>query len=343
MLTESPIESVQTKSALSAVVPYGTLRRVARSTRLTRLDGASLSAGVNSKELVDISSPTVEVAPSRAVKRRGFEWQGMGAEFVQATTYDRVDFGSRSSLCLLAAYEQGVRHDGESYVEGVPRSTLRNVARKLTFVPAGHQYREWHEPRTLADVTYFYFDPAKLQIDSEDKVGDESFAPRLFFEDAAVWSTISKLRHAIDTPTGVNQFYIEALGVVMLHELLRLNRGASCPDTPVSGGLAVWQQRVVTAYIEEHLSEQIPLATLSRLTRLSSFHFCRAFKRSFGIPPHRYHTNRRIEKAKRMLAARIYSVTEVGLDLGFSETSSFIAVFRKITGTTPSRYHRDLA
>ena len=89
-------------------------------------------------------------------------------------------------------------------------------------------------------------------------------------------------------------------------------------------------------------SEQIPLATLARLVRLSAFHFCRAFKQSFGVPPHRYHTNRRIEQAKVMLAARKYSVTEVGLTLGFSETSSFTAVFRKITGQTPSRYYRDL-
>jgi AraC family transcriptional regulator len=73
---------------------------------------------------------------------------------------------------------------------------------------------------------------------------------------------------------------------------------------------------------------------------LSTFHFCRAFKQSFGVPPHRYHTNRRIEQAKAMLAERKHSVTEVGLTVGFSETSSFTAVFRKITGQTPSRYHR---
>jgi len=98
----------------------------------------------------------------------------------------------------------------------------------------------------------------------------------------------------------------------------------------------------VTAYIEEHLSEQVSLATLARLARLSTFHFCRAFKQSFGVPPHRYHTNRRIERAKLMLAERKHSVTEIGLAVGFSETSSFTAVFRKITGQTPSRYHRAL-
>jgi AraC family transcriptional regulator len=100
------------------------------------------------------------------------EWHGMGAELVQATTHHRVDYSFRSPVHLLAAYGQGVRRDGESYVEGVPRSTLRDVAKKLTFAPPGHQYREWHDPRTLTGVTYFYFDPAELQIDSEENFAD---------------------------------------------------------------------------------------------------------------------------------------------------------------------------
>jgi AraC family transcriptional regulator len=47
-------------------------------------------------------------------------------------------------------------------VEGLPRSRLRDVSRKLTFVPAGHEYHEWQEPRVLTRVVYFYFDPAKM-------------------------------------------------------------------------------------------------------------------------------------------------------------------------------------
>jgi AraC family transcriptional regulator len=99
----------------------------------------------------------------------------------------------------------------------------------------------------------------------------------------------------------------------------------------------------VTSYIDEHLSELISLATLARLVRLSTFYFCRAFKQSFGVPPHRYHTNRRIEQAKVLLASRKHSVTEIGLSLGFSESSAFTAAFRKATGQTPSSYHRSLA
>ena len=267
----------------------------------------------------------------------------MGAEFVQATTHDRVDYSFRSSRHLLAAYEQGVRRDGESYVEGVPRSTLRDVAKKLTFAPAGHEYREWHEPRTLTAVTYFYFDPAELQLDSQLDLADVQFTPRLFFEDATIWSTVAKLKRAIEAQDAESGLYIEALGVVLVHELIRLNRAAPRVEAAVRGGLAAWQQRTVTSYIDEHLSEHVSLATLARLVRLSTYYFCRAFKQSFGVPPHRYHTNRRIEQAKVLLASRRHSVTEVGLTLGFSETSSFTAAFRKTTGQTPSSYYRGLA
>jgi AraC family transcriptional regulator len=317
----------------------GIIALAARPARAEQ-DGCDVSRG---KRLIDISSPTVDIAPQRAVTRRGMQWNGIGAEFVQTTTQHRIDYRFRSPVYLLAAYEQGVRRDGESYVEGLPRSTLRDVTRKLTLVPADHEYREWHDPRTPTSLTYFYFDPAELQIDSDELLADALLAPRLFFEDATIWSTAMKLGQAIDGPGRANRLYVEALGVVLIHELVRLNRGTRLADTPVKGGLAGWQQRIVTAYVEEHLSEQIPLATLARLARLSAFHFCRAFKRSFGVPPHRYHTNRRVERAKLMLAERKHSVTEIGLTVGFSETSSFTAVFRKVTGLTPSRYHRELA
>jgi AraC family transcriptional regulator len=288
------------------------------------------------------SLPAVDITPLRAVTRSGMEWSGMRVESVQAISRERVDHSFHSRLHLLAAYQQGVRRDGESWVEGAPRSRLRDVAKKLTFVPAGHLYREWYDPRMPTTVTYFYFDPGSLRVDSGEDLTDILFEPRVFFEDSAIWSTASKLRHALDAPGGASQLYLEALGVVLIHELVRLNRGASRFEATVRGGLAAWQQRIVAAYIEEHMSEQIPLATLARMSRLSTFHFCRAFKQSFGVPPHRYHTNRRIEQAKLMLAERRHSVTEVGLSVGFSETSSFTAVFRKVTGQTPSHYHRAL-
>ena len=299
------------------------------------------------RPLVDHRAPgvadrTVEIFPADAVKRRAVSWDGMTVEIVQATQSERTEYRFNGPRHLLAVYEQGERREGETFVEGLPRSTRRDFKRKLVFVPAGHEYSDWQEPRSLTRVVYFYFDPSKMPTLPQADVAGTRLSPRLFFEDTTLWDTAVKLRKQIESAGSDNRLYVEALGVVLAHELVRLNAGIRPVEAPVRGGLAGWQQRIVTSYIEEHLSEQIPLATLARLVRLSPYYFCRAFKQSLGMPPHRYHNSRRIEHAKALLAKPELSVTEIGLTVGFSETSSFTAAFRKATGQTPTGYHRSL-
>jgi AraC-like DNA-binding protein len=269
--------------------------------------------------------------------------QGITVEVVQATTgKGRIRCRHRASWHLLVAYEQGARSAEETFADGLPGSTLRDFTRNLTFVPAGHEYVEWHDLNTPARLIFVHFDPAGLQARSASPVA--GFVPRLLFDDAALWSTVNKLKGLAESPQTASRPYLEALGSVLVHELARPNPvGALHPDSPIRGGLAAWQQRIVAAYVEEHLAEPIPLATLAQLARLSPYHFSRAFKQSFGVPPHRYHTNRRIERAKALLEKGALSVTDIGLTLGFSETSSFTSAFRKTTGLTPSRYHRTVA
>ena len=108
------------------------------------------------------------------------------------------------------------------------------------------------------------------------------------------------------------------------------------------GGLSGWQQKTVTGYIEAHLGEVLRLTDMAQLVRLSPFHFARAFKRSFGVPPHRYHVGRRIERAKGLLGDPANSVTGIARALGFAETSSFSATFRRVTGFSPSHFRRAL-
>jgi AraC family transcriptional regulator len=281
----------------------------------------------------------VAIAPSGAVMRRAAIWDGMAAEIVQVTRHESIEFSFRAPRHLLAVYEQGVRRDGDTLVEGLPRSALRSFKGKLTFVPAGHEYYERYEPSVLTRVVYFYLEPEKMPTLVEAGCMNTALAPRLFFEDATLWDTALKLKRLVGTD---NRPYFDALGVVLAHELVRLNAGYQRIEAAARGGLAGWQQRIATAYIEEHVAEQIPLATLAQLVRLSPSHFCRAFKQSLGVPPHRYHNNRRIEHAKTLLAKPAPSVTDIALTLGFSETSSFTAAFRKATGITPTTYHRSL-
>jgi AraC family transcriptional regulator len=285
------------------------------------------------------ADPVVRVSPPDAVSRRSARGAGMAVEIVQDNRRGRIDYHYRSPLHMLAAYDRGVRHDGRTVIEGLPESTLQDCSRKLVFVPAGHTYHDWHEPRTLARVVFFYFNPLQLAIGPSSHLGS-SLSPRIFFEDNAVMQTALKLATLIEGGGSDHRPYLEALGVVLRHELVRINTGAQSAEAQPSGGLAAWQRRKAVAYIEEHLAEPISLEALARLVGLSACYFCRAFRQSLGMPPQRYQLSQRIERAKTLLAKRAASVTDVSLTVGYNDTSAFCTAFRRIAGLTPSAYRR---
>ncbi len=287
------------------------------------------------------SLSSVEMAPSDAIVRHGASWHGMAAETVSVTQHGRVESRFKGPFHLLGLFESGARTEGETSVEGLPGSALRHYQGKLIFAPAGHRYADWQETRSLPRLAYFYFDPAALPVDAD--LGVAPLAPRLFFENTALWDTAIKLKALIENPRESDRLYCEALGLVLAHELVRLASGGRRVNRRIRGGLASWQQRAAAEYIEEHVAEQISLATLAQLVRLSPYHFSRAFKQSFGVPPHRFHAHRRVERAKDMLAKPAISVTEIGMAIGFGGTGSFTTSFRKFTGMTPTEYRRSVA
>jgi AraC family transcriptional regulator len=296
---------------------------------------AWLHPGPEARSIVDFS-------PSEIVSRHAATWSGLHVEKVQVMRHTPFEYGFRAPCHLLVAPELGERYDGETFVEGLPRSTLRDFTQQLIFVPAGHDFRGWQRPRALPRTTYFYIDPRGPLADPALRFGEIEFKPRLFFYDRDLWQTALKLKWLVENPGFMHRQYAEALGIALTYELVRINADAALPAAVSRGGLAGWQQKRVAAYIEEHVADDVPLATLAELARLSPFHFSRSFKHSFGMPPRRYHANRRIERAKQLLGNRELPVTTIALDVGFSETRTFSAAFHRVTGQTPSRYRRNL-
>jgi AraC family transcriptional regulator len=193
----------------------------------------------------DTNSPLVDISPSEAVRRHIETWHGISAEFVQVTSEARIADHFRAPVHLLVVYEHGTRRCGESFVEGLPRSTLRTFARRFTLVPAGYEYREWQEPHTLSRLIFVYFDPANLPIDGH--LGATEMAPLLFFEDMTLPGTALKLRAAVESPASDNHRYFPT-------------RGARWTQRRE-------QQQIVTGYVQEHLGEQVSLATLDARAR----------------------------------------------------------------------------
>jgi len=288
------------------------------------------------------SRSIVDISPSEIVRRHSAAWSGLSVETVLAMQHSPLEYRFRAPCHLLIVVERGERYDGETFVEGLPRSTLRDFTHKLSLVPAGHEFRAWTRPRVLPRVTFFYIDPRGPLADPALRFGEIEFKPRLFFYDRDLWETALKLKSQVENSGSMPRLYAEALGIVLTLELVRINSGAARREPANRGGLAAWQQKRVAAYIEENFADEIPLATLAELARLSPYHFSRSFKRSFGMPPHRFHAIRRIERAKQLLANRELPVTTIALDVGFSETSTFTAAFHRLTGQTPSHYRRNL-
>jgi len=280
--------------------------------------------------------PTVQIVPVDFVKRLGTGRPGWFVESVHAPIGKGIELQFRGPVNLLAMYNEGARRDGDTSIDEFAPSKIRNFAKKLTFVPAGCGYRERLETAASTRLTFLYLDPTVLRND-----GETEYAARVHFEDSIVWETAAKLKSAIENGQAKRTLYLSALSSVLAIELSLCDDNAARDAVLNRGGLACWQKRAVVGYIEEHLGEQICLGTLAQLARVSPHHFCRAFKQSFGIPPHQYQVRGRMEQAKLLLVDPSVSITDVGFTVCYSQTSSFSVAFRKNTGYTPSEYRRE--
>jgi AraC-like DNA-binding protein len=82
-----------------------------------------------------------------------------------------------------------------------------------------------------------------------------------------------------------------------------------------------------------------PIALVARRAGISTYHFIRMFEATFGVTPHRYRTDIRLMRARRLLAQGA-PVTQVCLQVGFSSLGSFSALFARRVGEAPSHYQR---
>lgn len=268
---------------------------------------------------------------------------GMTAEIAFVVTRRPFESHYCGPLHLLIAHECLVRSRGATTVEGAPPSNLQNLSRTLTFVPAGCRFREWHEPDIPSHAIYIHIDPHCALMTAGQRAGTSKLGPRVHFQNTFLWQTVQKFKSLSEEGRSANTRYADALGVVLAHELLRSHMGAAVAPTTARGGLTAWQQRIVVQYVDANLTERIPLQKLAALAALSQYHFCRSFKHSFGTSPHRYHSLRKVERAKELLADRRVSITDVALGIGFCDASAFTTTFRKLVGQTPTTYRRSLA
>jgi AraC family transcriptional regulator len=108
----------------------------------------------------------------------------------------------------------------------------------------------------------------------------------------------------------------------------------------IKGGLAPWQVRRLESYIDENLHSALTINELAAIARLSRSHFSRAFRDSFGNPPHQYIIRRRLRRAKGMLLCTGEPIVKIAAECGLADQAHLTKLFRKIEGESPAHWRR---
>lgn len=139
-------------------------------------------------------------------------------------------------------------------------------------------------------------------------------------------------------PTEIGSHYAQSLAdSIALH----LARDVLVKEEVIpAGGLSEKRLQRALEEMETHLEEGISLQRLANDIGLSRAYFTKAFRRSMGMAPHAYITQRRITLAKSMLADSTTPISEIALSCGFASQAHFTEKFHRMAGQTPANFRK---
>jgi AraC family transcriptional regulator len=261
----------------------------------------------------------------------GRNWQGFDAFLYEASAGFSEQQFVRHNVSMQIGRPVLVtsRCDGE---------TLRRlqVPGDVKIVPPGVP-RVWETESATVKLS-MYLSPALLFSTAEamgldpDRV---AVAPRLHVRDPRIehigWAVMAELEAA--EPFG--RLYGDCLGVALASHLLR----SYVPSGVSRAASRLPQRRMarVLNFIHENVASDLSLAELAKIAGLSASHFKTLFKRSVGMPVHRYVIRRRVEYATELLQNSDAPMADVALQAGFANQSHMARSMRRALGVTPGQ------
>lgn len=93
--------------------------------------------------------------------------------------------------------------------------------------------------------------------------------------------------------------------------------------------------------IYDNIFTDVSIESLAEQTHRSLTSFKKEFRKLFNMPPHRWIIEQRLMRAKIMLSSTNRTVSEVGIECGFTNISHFIKLFKQRYNTTPALFRRE--
>jgi AraC family transcriptional regulator len=230
-----------------------------------------------------------------------------------------------------------------SWRQGTRRMAARTRPGSITLIPEGQDGR-WDVEGPI-EVSHVYLPDERLQSSAEilAKGRPVELIGRICFDDVTSSRILDLLSHEAHRGDISSSLFVEQAIELLCTQLVRAHSSRGSPTAPAPRkGLADWQVKRVTAYMQEFLDKEFSLDELARLVNLSRFHFCTAFRLATGQTPHEWLTALRITRSRELLANLEIPITSIALAVGYQTPSSFSSSFRKVTGMTPSAFRRSL-
>lgn len=95
--------------------------------------------------------------------------------------------------------------------------------------------------------------------------------------------------------------------------------------------------KTLLRHVEEHYAEPISLDKAAGIVHLSTFHFCKTFKKLTGLTFVQYVNHYRIQEAERLLLNTSLSITEIADRIGCGSINAFSKLFKQIRGCSPKQ------
>lgn len=147
---------------------------------------------------------------------------------------------------------------------------------------------------------------------------------------------------AFNRPGELTALFVDRVQLAVATHLVNGYSGVDPGHTLVRPkvGLAPWQQRRAAHMLLDRLDADLPLADLAAECGLSTGHFARAFRVSFGLPPHRWLLRERVRRAVHLMSTTDGPIDEIAVQCGFVDQSHLNRVFRRVMDMTPAAWRR---
>lgn len=97
----------------------------------------------------------------------------------------------------------------------------------------------------------------------------------------------------------------------------------------------------IKSYVDRNYDKMVNLEDAAALVCLSPKYLSRMFKDRTGSGFNEYRLGRKIEHSKRMLRETGATVNQIAFHMGYQNAESFIRIFKKMAGCTPSEFRED--